>query len=423
MARLTKRGVDALEPAGSDVFAWDDALPGFGLRVTPGGIRTYIVQYRFAGRTRRMAIGRHGRLTAEQARKIAAGHLAAVAAGRDPSAERRLARETAAAPATLSEVAKAWKVHQEARVTKGKLKSRTLAEYGRQLDVEILPRLGRRKIPDLVPADVQRLQDELAKRPVLANRCVDLLSAVWRWAEDRGFVSGPNPCRRIERHEEHQRARHFTHAELGRIGVKLGELVAAKEIPPRVALLVRVIAFTGCRPGEIKGLAWADVDLERSVLRLRDAKTGDRDVWLAKPAKDALGALRELPVLAPRRGREKGRTVDSPWCFPTPRDPQRAVREFRKPWATLLKAAKVEHVEPYVLRHTYASESEALGHSPYLTAALLGHSGGGRDMTRGYVHHIAEDVRRASERVARSIAGALDGPAPGKVVKLREGVA
>jgi len=412
--------VEAIGPGARVQFAWDDSLPGFGVRVTPNGVRTYVLQYRVAGQSRRLSLGRHGALTAQQARKLAHQNLAAVAAGRDPTAERRAARTAAAAPSTLAEVAKSWTTHQRARVAKGKLKAETLAEYERQLEVEILPRLGRRKLVDLAPSDAQRLHDELAVRPVLANRCLDLLSAIWRWAEDQGHTSGPNPCRRVERNKEKRRARHLTHEELAQLGAKIRELVDTRELSPRVALLVRLVAVTGCRPGEIKGLAWADVDLERSVLRLKDAKMGDRDVWLAEPAKDVLRALRELPVRAPRRGRGKvARTVDSPWCFPTPRDPKRRVGEFRKPWAALLKAGKIEHAEPYVLRHTFASESEALGHSPYLTAALLGHTGGGRDVTRGYVHHIAEDVRRASERVARGIAAALDGKVPANVVSFR----
>jgi len=57
-----------LTPGETDRWAWDDALPGFGLRVTPGGVRTYVVQYRVAGRTRRLALGRHGRLTPERLR-------------------------------------------------------------------------------------------------------------------------------------------------------------------------------------------------------------------------------------------------------------------------------------------------------------------------------------------------------------------
>ena len=60
-----------------------------------------------------------------------------------------------------------------------------------------------------------------------------------------------------------------------------------------------------------------------------------------------------------------------------------------------------------MFRHTFASEAESLGFSPHLTGELLGHSLRRRDMTRGYVHHVPDDVRRASERVAGSIAAAL----------------
>jgi integrase len=110
--------------------------------------------------------------------------------------------------------------------------------------------------------------------------------------------------------------------------------------------------------------------------------------------------------------RELERVKRSPFVFPSRRKTRepRPVGEFRKPWNALLKAAKIPAAMPYVLRHTYASESESLGHSHYLTAALLGHSmAGGRDMTRGYVHHVATEVRSAGERVARRIAAALDG--------------
>jgi len=144
----------------------------------------------------------------------------------------------------------------------------------------------------------------------------------------------------------------------------------------------------------------------RRVLHLRDAKTGDRDVWLAEPA---LTVLRELP-----------RIEGSPFVFPSRRKARepRPVGEFRKPWKALLKVANIAHTDPYVLRHTLASEAEALGFSLYLTGELLGHSVRTRDMTRGYVHHVPDDVRRASERVAASIAVALTGESPSNIVPL-----
>ena len=405
MGRITKTLVDALAASDRDVWVWDETLPGFGVRVTPNGLRTYVVQYRNAeGRSRRLAIGRHGVLAPDQARKLAIEKLGAVAAGRDPLAEKqalRAARAKTERPLTVDALADRWLEHQRAMVSKGKLRERTRVEYERQLRAEIRPRLGRRRLADLVPGDALALHDALADRPTLANRVVDLLSALWRWAEDQGFVSGPNPCRRVARNEERRRTRHLTHEELARLGASLRALESRRgrklpTVPPRIAALIRLIALTGCRPGEIKTLRWDDVDLGRRVLHLRHAKTGDRDVWLAEAA---LAVLRDLPPIE-----------GSPFVFPSRRKARepRPVGEFRKSWKLLLEVAKIPHTEPYVLRHTFASEAEALGLSPYLTGELLGHSIRRRDTTRGYVHHVPEDVRRASERVAASIAVALE---------------
>ena len=74
MAKITKRSVDALEPqAGRDVFGWDSELRGFGIRVKPSGVKTFLIQYRNdEGRTRRLVLGQYGALAPEVARDGAA---------------------------------------------------------------------------------------------------------------------------------------------------------------------------------------------------------------------------------------------------------------------------------------------------------------------------------------------------------------
>ena len=71
MPKLTKRTIDATEIKSSDYVLWDDDLPGFGLRVFKSGKRSYVVQYRAAGRSRRVTIGLHGVWTPEEARREA----------------------------------------------------------------------------------------------------------------------------------------------------------------------------------------------------------------------------------------------------------------------------------------------------------------------------------------------------------------
>ena len=77
-----------------DLFLWDDEVRGFGLRVKPSGTKTYFIQYRNKQRrTRKFAIGQHGALAPDEARKIARQLLADVARGADPSAERKAIRD------------------------------------------------------------------------------------------------------------------------------------------------------------------------------------------------------------------------------------------------------------------------------------------------------------------------------------------
>src|SRR5215212_2045691 len=87
--KITKTAVDQLPlPTNGYVLYWDHVLHGFGVRVTPHGVKSFIVQQRIHGRDRRITLGRHGVLTVEQARKAAKRLLGEIASGHDPLAER-----------------------------------------------------------------------------------------------------------------------------------------------------------------------------------------------------------------------------------------------------------------------------------------------------------------------------------------------
>ena len=91
--KLTKRIVETIEPdAVRDVVLWDAALPGFGVRIKPSGVRSYIIQYRNAhGRSKRGTVGQHGKVTLDQARQQARRIFASVSEGADPVTERTTA--------------------------------------------------------------------------------------------------------------------------------------------------------------------------------------------------------------------------------------------------------------------------------------------------------------------------------------------
>ena len=88
--RITKSKIDNATPQEKDYFLWDSDLKGFGLKVSKGGTKSYVLKYRHgSGRrapTRRMTIGRHGSpWTADQARGEAKRLLGRVANREDPA--------------------------------------------------------------------------------------------------------------------------------------------------------------------------------------------------------------------------------------------------------------------------------------------------------------------------------------------------
>ena len=91
MKRLTKDVVDDAEPRAVDYVVWCGKLPGFGCRVRPTGVKSFIAQYRVGGRNtpvRKVTIGTFGKLTVDAARKAAIEILAKAELGSDVAAER-----------------------------------------------------------------------------------------------------------------------------------------------------------------------------------------------------------------------------------------------------------------------------------------------------------------------------------------------
>lgn len=95
MPKLTKTVVGRAEPQAKQVTIWCSELRGFGVFVQPSGTRTYFVDYRNADDVRRrMTIGRHGKVTAEEARRLALAALGGVVKGEDPAGERATRRQS-----------------------------------------------------------------------------------------------------------------------------------------------------------------------------------------------------------------------------------------------------------------------------------------------------------------------------------------
>jgi integrase len=272
-------------PGAGESNLWDTEVPGFGLRVRYTGSKTYVVEYRNREqRKRRVTLGRHGRLTADQAREQARQVLARVARGEDPADERQ---ESRSAP-TLADLAARY-LEQHATPKK---KPASVKADGCILRLHVLPALGSRKVAALRLKDIADLHDAMREKPIQANRTLALLSKMLGLAERWGLrPPGSNPCRGIDRFPERPRERFLSSGELARLGAVLDE---EEPREPFVVLAIRLLLLTGARRAEVLTLRWSEVDLERAALRLPDSKTGAKVIPLG-PA--ALALLSSAPRL------------------------------------------------------------------------------------------------------------------------------
>lgn len=178
--KLSKRVVDRLEARSKDYIVFDGELPGFGVRVMPNGKRFYLIQYRRHGRTRRMALGQHGVVTAEIARREANRMLGAVrGGGDDPATLRDLERQAA----TVQELgARFLKEHVAVRC-----KPTTAYEYRRAVEFFINPFFGKQRVRTVTSADVAELHGKYAHTPYQSNRVLGVLSKMMNLAEVWGM--------------------------------------------------------------------------------------------------------------------------------------------------------------------------------------------------------------------------------------------
>lgn len=130
--KLTKRSVEGLTIEAKDYFVWDSEMAGFGVRVFASGRKSYLVQYRASGRSRRKSIGRHGVLTADEARTEARKLLGDVAKGGNPAEERQ---QQLRAPHTDADKAVNGKSGRTTSVTLGKMPGRQVIIYDKRAEV------------------------------------------------------------------------------------------------------------------------------------------------------------------------------------------------------------------------------------------------------------------------------------------------
>jgi integrase len=398
-----KLAKEAPSPTGPrlNAITYDNEVKGFGLRVTRGGDRAFVLNYRIAGRERRLTIGSYPDWTVVAARNEAKRLKREIDLGRDPLAERIAIRESP----TVADLADRFLAEHGPRK-----RERSRLEDEGLIRQWIRPELGRMKVADIRHADVDALHRKITGRGTLtrANRTVALVSRMftlairWEWRPD-------NPAAGIERNYEQPRQRYL-------VGDELRRLTDALSVHPnqQAADAIRLLLLTGARRSEVLAATWDQFDLGDGVWIKPSSHTKQKRehrVPLSAPARQLLAKIK---AAVEQRAVETGRA--SPFVFPARTGPGHMI-ELKTAWATICRVAQLDGVRVHDLRHSYASILASAGLSLPVIGALLGHTQPGT--TARYSHLFDDPLRAATERVGAVVTSAAGDKPPAEVIAIK----
>ena len=415
MPKLTKTIIDKSQPQDRQYTLWCSELKGFGAFILPSGTRTYFIDYRNGTNVRRrMKLGRHGTITADQARTLAIQALAEVAKGNDPLEERNNARKQI----SVKELCELYITELENGRILGKggrpKKAGTIVTDLGRIRRHIIPLLGRKMVTQLTKAEVtSMMKDIMAGRTRTiektnklrgkaivkggcgtANRTLGLFGGILSYARDELGIIDVNPAHGIKKPKDGKRTRRLTEEEYRTLGRILREAVADGPYAT-AAEMIAVLATTGCRRGEIIGIRWSEIDEGNSMLCLEDSKEGQSIRPLGLPVLEYFEKLRAA-----------NGTESSPYVFPG-HDEETPFGAFPKHWLKIFSGTELEGLTAHVLRHSFASMANDLGFTEITIAALLGHASG--SITSRYVHVLDAALIMAADTVSGYIKALLDG--------------
>jgi integrase len=378
--RLTQAAANNLKPPTSGRReVWDAQLPGFGLRISASGLKTWQAFYRVDGKMVREKLGSLAQIPdVRAARELARQSMTKARTGAHPVEERRRKEEDERHQAeaeesrkrnTVAAVIDRYLAERPADKSRRPMRAEYLAETARTLEKDVkLTALGKRPLDELSSDDIKRLVRAIAKdAPSQANHTLAYLKAMLGWAVDEGLIeknpaSGVKmPAQKVERERAlgEEEIRPFWLA-CDRIGWPFGPLA-------------QLLLLTGQRRDELAHATWSEFDLDKETWTLPGERTKNGRGHIVHLSALAIETLAKLPRIASKKG----------WVFTTGLGGgDTSVSGFgrgRERIAAAMTEASGEAVAPFTLhdlRRSTATGMAALGIAPHVVDKILNHSSG-----------------------------------------------
>jgi len=413
-SRITNRTADTAIARHAPYEIRDADIKGFLLRVQPSGVKTYYYSFRASdGKKQRIWIGKHGSITATQARDAAAIHAGKVTLGKNVQEEKKQTRiktEQTKFRTLEGFIEYKYKPWVEAERKSGETSIKRLKKN--------FVHLLNRPLDEINTWAVEKWRGERLKdgiKPATVNRDITTLKAALSKAVDWDVID-KNPLAKLRRvktdnqgkvrylnPEEEKRLRAALDTREERIrnerasanewraarGYELYRDLIGQALVDHLKPLVLLALNTGMRRGELFQLCWENVSFSKGTLTIEgaDAKSGrTRHIPLNKDA---------LQVLKDWRGDNK-----KPTGLVFPSHTGKPLDNVKKAWENLLFDAKIKNFRWHDMRHHFASKLVMAGVDLNTVRELLGHSD--YTMTLRYAHLAPEHKKEAVERIVET---------------------
>ena len=391
--KLTVKSTAALKlPRGkTDHIEFDDEVPGFGIRLREGGGRSFVFQYKIGTQQRRIALGAVSAVDIGKARETAKDLYARVRLGQDPAGDKADAKIKMAE--TFEAVGRRFLEHQRTRLRPRSYPDveRHLLAHAKVLHSLPLAKVERRDIATVIAAVAEN------SGATTGNRVRTSLSTFFSWAMMHGLVES-NPVIGTMRNRERSRERVIEPSELRVIWTSLAD--------DHFGAIIKLLALTGQRAGEIAALRWSEV--RDNVIVLPSDRTKNHRAHVVPFSR----AARAIIEAQPRRTNADGRPRDL--IFGLAEGPFSGWSNSKEKLDTRITEATgkpLPHWTPHDLRRTAATGMAELGIQPHVIEAVLNHISGHRAGVAGIYNRASyeREKRTALDLWAEHLMAIVEG--------------
>jgi integrase len=353
----------------------DTQIPGFFVRATTEGKKTFYLYFRdkLDKKQYNLEIGVYPQMGVPKARTEARKELGKVAAGRNPHKERR----SIITAGTLAEYSQLY--------IKALMPTKSSAKETYIHEKYIRPGLGKYRLIDLKPVDVELYRNTMIHTPSQANQVKVYLHKFFVWCIKNQYMT-TNPAAGIKNLKEKRRQFVATDTQLQKISKYLQDKEATY---PQECYFIGLLIATGCRASEIYLRKWNDIDWNTKQLKHVDTKVGTRSIDLSDTAVDLFKRL-------------KPHTYDySQYCFPSRWNMDKPRKTFREFWYDLRDTCGLKKTDQMRdLRHHFASIVLDQTQDMATVSALLGHSTV-TTTSKHYAHVLTETKQKRLKQTGK----------------------